>query len=95
ACKAPARAEKLNYPYLYARLMVFNFKYRKKIFHGFKFNRYSVSFLYNFAFLFVKRALFFLRRRLKIHIAYEKGIKDIGEAVRTIHHKVNAGKLPF
>jgi len=96
ACGQENKLKKFNYNSLYARLVVFNFRQRKLLFSGFKFNVLNFNFMYNVIKLFSYRVYtFFLNRTGLNRIKSYTNLKTIGDAVAIIDAMVEDNKLPF
>jgi len=96
SCNQSKYIKQLNFTYLYARLIVFNFKQRKQLFNDFKYNFFNFSFIFYVIKLFSHRVYIFLLNRIGLNgIKSHNNLKNIGEAIDILNLKINKEKLPF
>ena len=96
ACDRQDKIEDINFKYLYAKLLVFNFNDRKQIFKEFTINFLNGKFILISFKIFIQRAYFFLYNRSILNkIIRKRNIKNIGEAVGVLNDEFNQEKLPF
>ncbi|WP_190810432.1 glycosyltransferase [Flagellimonas sp. S3867] len=90
------KIDTFNFTYMYAKIHVFHFKLRTKIFENFPFKVYKTSFYFSFASQFYVRFYrLFKARILKKGTIVQQNVKDIGQAITVLNDKVEKTKLPF
>ena len=87
---------RFNFKYMYAKIYVFHFGLRKKIFADFPFKFHGVTFYFSFLYqLFLRFYRLFATRILKKDAIVQQNIKTIGDAANMLHDNVELKKLPF
>ena len=85
---------KLNYSYLYARILVFHFSNRDKVFKGFSFFEItSFKFCLYLLYIFIKRAAGFIKARISTSIETHEDINNITIAVDCIMKNIKTKKI--
>jgi glycosyltransferase involved in cell wall biosynthesis len=94
-CDIATGKNKFNYPYLYASLYVFNYKYRMIIFKNFQHKMFSYNFYISYIDIFFNRAQVFLKNRFSSSVEKYGNVKNIGEATKILNERVDKSKLGF
>jgi hypothetical protein len=96
ACDRTDKIEDINFKYLYATLLVFNFNDRKQIFREFTISFLNMKFIFISFKISIQRAYVFIyNRSILNNIIRKNNIKNIGEAVGVLNGEFNQKKLPF
>jgi glycosyltransferase involved in cell wall biosynthesis len=95
-CGFQEKIKEINWPCLYAALIVFHSKNKREIFKGFNKQIYSLKFFRAWVSLFLNRGKYFLRNRIKwFGIMSSSGVITIEDAIQLLLVKINFQKLPF
>lgn len=95
-CGYENKKQALNLPYLYASLMLFNYRERQQIFGKFKNKVFSFAFFKSYVCLFFKRGKMFLINRIGgLGIMTKENIPNVLRASNILTKELVDQKLPF